>query len=106
MRLRSLIEKLVGSRFVRGGERHPMAPPVLEEPLRFPYGPFRWKAHLPKERSYTILTSTDLRTWMPISQGTAREGLIEYVDSDAFKFPYRFYRLLSEEGFFHDRKPV
>jgi hypothetical protein len=98
MRLLSLIQKLgVASRFVRGGEGRPFVPPVLKEALRFPYGGFRWRTQLPKDSDYTVLASRDLRTWLPVLQETAREGLIEYIDSEAFKFPYRFYRLLTGE---------
>jgi hypothetical protein len=98
MSLRSLIEKLgTGSRLLRRGQRQPMAPPVLREPERFPYGPFRWKAQLPAGTNYSVLASTNLRTWVPVFQGQAHDAPIEYIDSEAPKFTCRFYRLLTAE---------
>ena len=44
---------------------------------------------------YMVLASRDLLTWPPVFEETAQEGPIEYIDSEAFKFPYRFYRLLT-----------
>src|SRR5579864_6519104 len=98
MSLRSLIEKLgTGSRLLGRGQRQPLAPPVLREPERFPYGPFRWKAQLPAGTNYSVLASTNLRTWVPVFQGHAQDAPIEYVDSEAPKFTCRFYRLLTAE---------
>ena len=63
--------------------------------MRFPYGPFRFKCQLPKGVGLTILVSTDLRTWNTIAQETAGDAVFEFMDSDAFKFSYRFYRVLA-----------
>ncbi len=95
MKLSSVIQK-VGAKapFLRRKQAKNIAPPVLGEPLRFPYGPFRFRTPLAKGTNYTILASTDLRTWSPTSRGTAKEETVEYVDSEAFKFTYRFYRML------------
>jgi len=65
--------------------------------MRFPYGPFRFKTKLTKGVEYAILASTDLRTWTGFSQGTSGEAPIEFIDSEAFKFSYRFYRVLAGE---------
>jgi hypothetical protein len=41
---------------------------------------------------YRILASTDLSHWTPIAEGIAGAEYEEYIDSEAFKFSYRFYR--------------
>jgi len=98
MRIRSLIKRLgSGSRFLRGGKSDSFAPPILREPERFPYGPFRWKSQLPPGTDYAVLASPNLRSWVPVSQGKAQEAPLEYIDSDAPKFACRFYRLLANE---------
>lgn len=90
MKLESLIKKLSG-----GKQREHAAPPRLAEAVRVPYGPFRFKAQLAKGQPYEIQATTDLRTWNPIASGTASGETLEYIDSEAFKFSYRFYRLLA-----------
>ena len=90
------LEKLgTGSRFLRRGQQEPLAPPLLREPERFPYGPFRWKSQLSAGTDYSVLASPNLRTWVPVSRGQARDAPIEYIDSEAPKFTCRFYRLLT-----------
>lgn len=69
----------------------------MEEPLRFPYGAFRFKCRIPKGVEVTILASTDLRIWNTLGQETAGEAPLEFIDSGAFKFSYRFYRVLARE---------
>lgn len=94
MKINSLIQKIgAKASFLGGQKRRALAPPTLEEPVRFPYGPFRFRSRVPKGAGYTILASTDLRTWGPTSRGIAKDEIIEYIDSEAFKFAYRFYRL-------------
>ena len=46
-----------------------------------------------KGKPYEIEASTDLRTWSTIASDTAVAELFEYIDSEAFKFSYRFYRV-------------
>jgi hypothetical protein len=70
-------------------------PPRFLEGARIPYGPFRFKAQVPKGVVFTILASTDLSTWETIANESPREGSIEHVDADASKFSYRFYRIVS-----------
>jgi hypothetical protein len=95
MKLNSFIQKI--SDTVRHAGRKPesAAPPRLSNPARIPYGPFRFKFQLPKGTAYAIEASNDVRNWSPISTDTSNGETIEYVDSEAFKFSYRFYRLLS-----------
>ncbi len=78
-----------------------VAAPTLNEAVRFPYGPFRFKTHLPKGTDYLVLASADLKNWTPISKSIAGLEPIEYVDSEAFRFSCRFYRMLA--GGVHSR---
>ncbi|HWI58508.1 MAG TPA: hypothetical protein VNZ22_14885 [Bacillota bacterium] len=98
MKLNSLLQKIGGNAGLFGGKKaSAVAPPVLTDPVRFPYGPFRFKAQLPKGTEYAIQVSTDIRTWTLLNNGVATGEVFEYVDSEAFKFSYRFYRLLAGE---------
>src|ERR1044071_6200223 len=92
MPIRRLINKVGGvARLRRKAET--VAPPLLAEPKRFPYGPFSFRTELPQGSKYTILASSDLRNWNPVATGTAPGPVIEYLDSDASKFSTRFYRV-------------
>src|SRR5206468_5909 len=63
----------------------------LSDGVRFPYGPFRFKARLSRGTSYSILASNDLMNWHDIASGVAKnDDGVEYVDSDASKFSQRF----------------
>ena len=75
----------------------PLVPPSLTDAIRFPYGPFRFRTMLPKGTAIEVLASTDLKNWNPIWKSIAGQDPIEYVDSQAHKFSYRFYRLLAGE---------
>jgi hypothetical protein len=92
MRLDSIVHK-IGDTSVWAKRAETTGPPVLREPKRFPYGPFQFKTQLSKGVTYVILASTDLQYWTPIGRGTATGELFDYVDSEAFKHSYRFYRL-------------
>src|SRR5205823_12145989 len=72
-------------------------PSVLADGIRYPYGPFRFKATVPKGTPYSVLVSSELTNWNVIASGTATNEGLEYVDSDASKFSHRFYRLLAGE---------
>ena len=98
MNFNSLIQKIGASAASLSGRKaQAIAPPVLEAPLRFPYGPFRFKCRIPKGIDLTVLASTDLRTWSILAQDTASDAPFEFMDSEAFKFSYRFYRVLARE---------
>lgn len=66
--------------------------PVLIEPIRFPYGAFRFKFRVSREAAYEIEASTDLRNWEIVHSSKPGEEP-EFVDTNARKFRYRFYRL-------------
>src|SRR5437763_10385460 len=97
MKLNSIIQKI--------GERAPfiakkseaIAPPTLDEAVRFPYGPFQFKTLIRKGTPYMIQACTDLQSWHVIAQDVAAADKVEYLDSDASKFSYRFYQLLAGE---------
>src|SRR5689334_6886183 len=89
-KLGSLIKRIgVGA----GSKGRALEAPVLGQAERFPYGPFRFRTRLPKGVQYTVWASTDLRVWSVLGSGKAEQEALEYVDSEAFKLSYRFYRL-------------
>jgi len=77
-------------------DKHP--PASLGDPVRFPYGPFQFKFRAPKGFYFEIEATTNLKTWQSIFQGTSKENN-EYLDSEASKFSYRFYRVTAEAVF-------
>src|SRR5579872_4383114 len=70
-------------------------PVVLASPHRVPYGAFRFNAPLAAGTTYEVQATTNLKNWISIASDVASEEM-EYVDSNAEKFSYRFYRLLVE----------
>jgi len=72
-------------------------PPRFESWVRHPYGPFRFQLKLRPGAAYQILASTNLEQWSVIDQGNALTETLEYVDSDASKFSYRFYRAAADQ---------
>jgi hypothetical protein len=74
-----------------------IGPPTMEAPKRFPYGPFRFQAQLPRGICFRVQASRDLKIWADIGQGTVKKQVLEYVDSEAFKYNHRFYRLFANE---------
>src|SRR5436305_1085246 len=97
MKLNSLIQKISErAPFIRK-KSEALAPPSLVEAVRFPYGPFQFKTHLPKGAPYEVQSCTDLQNWTSICKEEAAAEQVEYLDSDASKFSYRFYRLLARE---------
>jgi hypothetical protein len=95
MGIRSLINKFKGGSGSRSGDRL-LAPPALVGGIRFPYGPFGFKAQLAKEVSFVVEATTDLKTWLTLASGEASSEGFEYLDSEASKFSYRFYRLRAD----------
>jgi hypothetical protein len=98
MKLNSLIKTILAQARSPGiRKQKTIAPPVLGEALRHPYGPFRFRFLVPPGVKCAVFSSTDLGTWTPIGETTAPEGPTEYVDSEAFKFSWRFYRVCCQE---------
>ena len=86
--MKTLLERL----HLRPGAGRTVEPPRLYDPVRFPYGPFKFKTRIPKDVSYEIEAGRNLTAWETIASATST-GDIDFIDSDASKFSYRFYRL-------------
>lgn len=71
---------------------------LLSEAVRFPYGPFRFKANLAKGARFAVEVCTDLRTWTLLTEGTVQGDSFEFLDTEAAKYSYRFYRLKCGES--------
>jgi len=82
--------------FGKKGKTAVMVPPHLHSAVRFPYGPFQFKFQVPKGASYEIQVSPNLQIWQAMSAGKSNGEPVDYVDSDASKFTYRFYRVLAD----------
>jgi hypothetical protein len=96
MGLGSLINKIGGGHGIFGGKKvENTEPPVLEEPFRVPYGAFQCKAKFTSPCDYVFQASSDLKTWIEVSKGKAKQEVIEQVDSEAHKLNARFYRILA-----------
>lgn len=67
-------------------------PPVLTSPKRFPYGQFQFQLEIPRPGAYEIEASTDLRHWTILSSDLSRVTRVEYLDTTAGNFSFRFYR--------------
>jgi hypothetical protein len=72
------------------------AAPTLAGWRRFPYGPFRFEVHLAKGAEYAVQASNDFQNWSQLAKDIARGPTVEYVDSEAFKFNYRYYRVMAK----------
>jgi len=70
-------------------------PPILSSGMRNPYGALRFKARIGKNVGFEIQASTNLKDWRTVVSDTAPDEVVEYVDSDAHNFSYRFYRVLA-----------
>jgi hypothetical protein len=95
MKVHDLLEKIGETTHFRKKRNVIEQVPVLKDAIRFPYGPFQFKATAAKGARCTILASTDLKNWRPIAEEDASFGLIEYLDSDASNFNHRFYRVMT-----------
>src|SRR5690242_11824497 len=73
----------------------PVAPPHLGDAIRFPYGAFRFRTQLPKGTIYVIVASTDVQNSTTVAKGIVGVESLEFVDSEAYKFSSRFYRVMA-----------
>jgi len=92
MKIPAFLEKISVKIAARGSKAAQIDPPRLGSPVRFPYGPFQFKAQVGKGIAYEIQASTNFKNWSSVSAGTSA-GQVDFVDSEASKFSYRFYRL-------------
>ncbi|MBI3850604.1 MAG: hypothetical protein HY298_10095 [Verrucomicrobia bacterium] len=98
MKINSLLKRISKSVRTHVGKSGQIAPPTLGSAKRFPYGPFQFKTRVEQGAQYNILASTDLQNWVSISTDIATGETLDYVDSEASKFSYRFYRLVAGEA--------
>jgi hypothetical protein len=87
----SIIEKL-GVKFAGPGRTTTIEPPRLSGAVRSPYGGFQFQTRVTCEVEYQIEVSTNLKNWVMVCSGVG-EDQIDYVDAEASKFGYRFYRM-------------
>lgn len=90
--------QLLGALLRRAASRRARLEPVaatLSEPIRVPYGAFKFKVQKTKGSVCRIVASPDLINWIPLV-ATLNAG--DYLDSDAPKFSHRFYRAEMEAG--------
>ena len=76
-------------------------PPAPSSPLNRPSSelrvflmvPFQFCVELPDHIPYEIFSSSRSKIWQTIASGKARPEPLVYVDPDASKFGFRFYRI-------------
>jgi len=71
------------------------ATPVLRAAARVSHGPFQLQAKVSSGCAYEIQASSDLRHWSSLVSADAFEDVIDFADTDASKFSFRFYRARS-----------
>lgn len=90
--------------FIRRNKVDEAIAPVLRGSRKFPYGAFFFEFEAGKGCPYEVLASTNLKAWEPIANGTCLNNVNEFIDSDAHRYKYRFYRVTS--GVLHSRNVV
>jgi hypothetical protein len=68
--------------------------PSLSSAIRFPHGAFQFQVQVTNGCGYDIQSSPDIRNWTSLASGTAQTDSVDYIDSEASKFSFRFYRAL------------
>jgi hypothetical protein len=92
----SFLKRLAARSFLqKNGETAPA--PRLSAPVRFPYGAFQFKIASTPGIEYEIQASSDLKNWSTVDQDSSKGNSIDYLDSQASKFSFRFYRTLTGE---------
>jgi hypothetical protein len=92
----SNVSEFVTGFFTKKSKAVGPATPVLGPGTRVPYGPFQFPIRINPGVKYELLVSTDLTHWATLAANKATADTFDYVDSDASKFSYRFYRLITE----------
>ncbi|MBI3415833.1 MAG: M36 family metallopeptidase [Verrucomicrobia bacterium] len=72
-----------------------VVPAVRLEMFAHPTGALRLQLQGESGREYIVEASSDLKNWQPVSTNVAAEGVIDIVDPQANKVPFRYYRALS-----------
>ena len=92
MRINRFFQKLNKKFGGPGKSTEPMQRPELGFPVRLPYGAFQFQTQVAEGSRYEIQATTNFSNWVSIFSETS-DGEIDFVDSDASNFSYRFYRL-------------
>ncbi|MEY2408185.1 MAG: hypothetical protein QOF48_855 [Verrucomicrobiota bacterium] len=92
---RNPLEMETTLQFTTGTNSVPPATPVLADPKRIFTGRFQFKLLGESNRRYAAEASTNLVDWVPLGTNTAWGGSIQFIDTNAFSIPYRFYRGLA-----------
>ena len=66
--------------------------PVLGSAIRFPHGAFQFQVRLSGGTAYELQASSDMKNWKSIHSDTSLGETVEYLDTEAFNFSFRFYR--------------
>ena len=61
-------------------------------PSPLPGGQFAFQIIVPASQTLVIQASTNLTEWKSVATNSAASGVIDYVDTNAVAFKYRFYR--------------
>jgi len=96
MKFDTLLHKIterIGPR--QGHQGDQTTAPTMSGAVRFPYGPFQFKVRLSRGALYELQASTEMHNWRTIANGTAAADALDYVDSEASKHSYRFYRVVA-----------
>jgi hypothetical protein len=92
----SNVSDFVTGFFTKKGKPNGPLTPVLFAGKRVGYGPFQLQIRLAAGARYELLASTDLRNWVTLAESKAVAETTEFVDGEASKLSYRFYRVTSE----------
>ena len=73
----------------------PPAPAHLGPWFKHPFGAFQFGIKLTSATPFEVHASTNLTQWTVIASVRATKAEIDYVDTEASKFNFRFYRVVS-----------
>ncbi|MFN7137900.1 MAG: hypothetical protein ACK4UN_01020 [Limisphaerales bacterium] len=81
--------------FIRKNRLEEAVPPTLRGARKFPYGAFFFEFLASKGCPYEIQASANLKLWETVAKGVSSSECTEFIDSEAPRFKYRFYRVNS-----------
>ena len=82
-------------RFTTGTNTVPPAAPMLTDGKRTITGRFQFKLLGESNRTYAAEASTNLVNWVSLGTNIAWGGTLQFTDTNAPIFPYRYYRGLA-----------
>ncbi|MGC8887128.1 MAG: hypothetical protein ACP5MG_08215 [Verrucomicrobiia bacterium] len=89
LNLKNSLGKFLGKTRTRA-----IATPLIINPQKIPYGSFKFQIKSAAGAEFQIYASTNLITWINIAQGKTNQGIVDYVDPEASRLGYRFYRVV------------